>query len=114
MAPANPAVAAARAFEWGAPGAAFGGPATGAGIAAARLAPAAIGFGARAAANRMTANVADRLGNIIRSGGGTPTTIAPRGPRVASPLAALLTGSAVNAFQPAQPYPPGLGAAFAQ
>jgi hypothetical protein len=36
------------------------------------------------------------------------------GPSAASPLAALLMGSGVNALQPAQPYGPGLGAVFAQ
>ena len=71
-------------------------------------------LGARAAANRMTSSAVDRLGNIIRSGGSAPMTIAPMGPRVTSPLAALLMGSGVNAVQPAQPYATGLGAAFAQ
>jgi hypothetical protein len=61
-----------------------------------------------------TANAVDRLGNIIRSGGASPITIAPMGPRATSPLAALLMGSGVNAAQPAQPYATGLGAAFAQ
>jgi hypothetical protein len=70
--------------------------------------------GARAAANRMTANAVNNLSSIVRSGGGAPITIAPMGPRVTSPLAALLIGSGVNALQPAQPYVPGLGAAFAQ
>ena len=70
--------------------------------------------GARAAANRMTANAVNNLSSIVRSGGGAPITIAPMGPRAASPLAALLMGSGVNALQPAQPYAPGLGAAFAQ
>jgi hypothetical protein len=63
---------------------------------------------------RLTSSAVDRLSNIIRSGGAMPSAITPMGPRVASPLAALLTGSGVSAFRPAQPYPPGLGAVFAQ
>ena len=58
----------------------------------------------------MTNSAIDRLGNIIRSGGSAPTTLAPMGAAsVASPLAALLMGGGINATQPAQPYPPGLG-----
>jgi hypothetical protein len=93
-------------------GAEFSAPARLADCLVAHLASAAIGagtLGARAAADRMTASAVDRLGNVIRSGG-APITIAPMGPRAASPLAALLMGSGVNA----QPYAPGLGAAFAQ
>jgi hypothetical protein len=65
-------------------------------------------LGARAAANNMTANAANRLGNIIRSGG-APITIAPMGPRVASPLATLLMGSGVNAVQRRSPMRRGSG-----
>jgi hypothetical protein len=71
-------------------------------------------LGARSAANRMTANAVNNLSSIVRSGGRAPFTLPPMGPRVTSPLAALLLGSGVNALQPAQPYAPGLGAAFAQ
>ena len=92
-------------------GFAVGGP-VGAGLGA--LGSAAPGLGAKYMAARMTNSATDRLGNIIRSGGAMPSTIAPRGPAVTSPLAALLIGGGINATQPAQPYPPGLGAAFAQ
>jgi hypothetical protein len=74
----------------------------------------ATGLTARAAANRLTNSPVANLSNIIRSGGSTPTTLAPVGPRAASPLAALLMGGGVNAAQPAQPYASELGAAFAQ
>jgi hypothetical protein len=93
-------------------GFAVGGP-VGAGLGA--LGSAAPGLGAKYMGARMTNSAIDRLGNIIRSGGGAPTTLAPMGAAsVTSPLAALLMGGGINATQPAQPYPPGLGAAFAQ
>jgi hypothetical protein len=91
-------------------GFAAGGP-VGAGLGA--LGSAAPSFAAKRAAAGLTESAISRLGNIIRSGGASPTTIPPMGPRV-TPLAALLTGSGVSAFQPAQPYAPGLGATFAQ
>ena len=109
LAPTSPLMAVAHAAGGG-----LGALATGGAAIPASAAVAAGTLGARAVANRMTANAADRLGNIIRSGGSAPLTIAPMGPRVASPLAALLMGGGINATQPAQPYPPGLGAAFAQ
>jgi len=56
----------------------------------------------------------DNPGNLIRLGGASPALSPAMGPSVTSPLAALLMGSGVNAAQPAQPYAPGLGAAFAQ
>ena len=92
-------------------GFAAGGP-VGAGLGA--LGSAAPSLGAKYMATRMTNSAIDRLGNVIRFGGARPSAIAPMGPSVTSPLAALLTGSGVSAFQPAQPYAPGLGAAFAQ
>ena len=95
-------------------GGGLGAFATGGGSIPASVAFGAGTLGARAAANRMTANAVNNLSSIVRSGGGAPITIAPMGPRVTSPLAALLIGSGVNALQPAQPYVPGLGAAFAQ
>ena len=91
-----------------------GGIATGGLGTAGSLGTMATGLAARTVANRLTSSAVDRLSNIIRSGGASPTTIAPMGPSAASPLAALLMGSGVNAVQPAQPYSPGLGAAFAQ
>jgi hypothetical protein len=59
----------------------------------------------------VTDSAVDRLSSIIRSGRASPATLAPMGPRVASPLATLLMGSGVNALQPAQPR---LGTVFAQ
>jgi hypothetical protein len=109
LAPTNP-ISAAVHLVGGVPGAL----ATGGLSALAQGAGMAAGFGGKAAANRLTANAVNNLSNIIRSGGASPTTVAPMGPRVASPLAALLMGSGVNALQPAQPYGPGLGATFAQ
>jgi hypothetical protein len=109
LAPTSPLMASVHAAGGG-----LGALATGGVSVPASVAIGAGTLGARAAANRMTANAVNNLGNIIRSGGGAPTTIAPMGPRVASPLAALLMGSGVNAVQPAQPYAPGLGAVFAQ
>jgi hypothetical protein len=88
----------------------IGGRATGGLGTAASLGTMATGLAARTAANRLTSSAVNNLSNIVRSGGGAPTTIAPMGP---SPLVALLMGSGVNALQPAQPYAPGLGAAFA-
>ncbi len=96
-------------------GAALGGGVAGGGLGAlAPLAGTAATLGARKAAAGMTNAAVGRFGNIVRSGGALPAPIAPMGPSVTSPLAALLMGSGVSAFQPAQPYPQGLGAAFAQ
>ena len=91
-----------------------GGIATGGLGTAGSLGTMAPGLAARTAANRLTSSAVNNLSNIIRSGGSAPMTIASMGPSVASPLATLLTGSGVSAFQPAQSYAPGLGAAFAQ
>jgi hypothetical protein len=88
-----------------------GGP-VGASIGA--MAPGIPGAIAKNLASRMTANAADRAGALIRSSGSAPFTLPSMGPRVASPLAALLIGSGVNAIQPAQPHAPGLAAALAQ
>ena len=109
LAPTSPLMASVHAAGGG-----LGALATGGATIPASVALTAGTLGARAAANRMTASAVDRLGNIVRSGGSAPMTIAPMGPSVTSPLAALLMGSGVNALQPAQPYAPGLGAAFAQ
>jgi hypothetical protein len=109
LAPTSPLMAGLQATGGG-----LGAFATGGGSIPASVAFGAGTLGARAAANRMTANAVNNLSSIVRSGGGAPITIAPMGPRAASPLAALLMGSGVNALQPAQPYAPGLGAAFAQ
>jgi hypothetical protein len=109
LAPTSPLMAGLQATGGG-----LGAFATGGGSIPASVAFGAGTLGARAAANRMTANAVNNLSNIVRSGGGAPFTLPPMGPRAASPLAALLMGSGVNALQPAQPYAPGLGAAFAQ
>jgi hypothetical protein len=90
-----------------------GGIATGGLGTAGSLGTMATGLAARTAANRLTSSAVNNLSNIIRSGGSAPTTIAPMGPSARAPLAALLMGSGVNALEPAQPYAPGLGAAFA-
>ena len=92
----------------------IGGIATGGLGTAGSLGTMATGLAARTAANRLTNSAVANLSNIIRSGGSAPATSPAMGPSVASPLAALLTGSGVNAFQPAQPYAPGIGSAFAQ
>jgi hypothetical protein len=108
LAPTSPLMAGLQATGGG-----LGAFATGGATIPASAAFGAGTLGARAAANNMTASAVNNLGSIIRSGGSAPFTLPPMGPRVASPLAALLTGSGVSALQPAQPYP-GLGAAFAQ
>jgi hypothetical protein len=102
LAPTNP-ISAAVHLVGGVPGA-F---ATGGLSALAQGAGMAAGFGGKAAANRLTANAVNNLSSIVRSGGRAPFTLPPMGPRVASPLAALLAGSGVNALQPAQPYAAG-------
>jgi hypothetical protein len=92
----------------------IGGIATGGLGTAGSLGTMATGLAARTAANRLTNSAVANLSNIIRSGGASPAISPAMGPSVTSPLAALLTGSGVSAFQPAQPYAPGLGAVFAQ
>jgi hypothetical protein len=91
----------------------IGGLATGGVGTAGSLGTMATGLAAKAAANRLTANAVDSLGNLIRSGGVAAPAVAPSVfPRVASPLSAAL----VNSLFPSdpQPSPAGLGAAFAQ
>jgi hypothetical protein len=88
-----------------------GGIATGGIGTAGSLGTMATGLAARTAVNPITNSAVDRLSSVIRSGGSAPTTTTPMG--TASPLAALLMGSGVNALQPVQPYAPGLGAVFA-
>jgi hypothetical protein len=98
-------------FAGGGLGFAAGGPVGAAIGSMVSSAPSAI---AKGFASRLTNSAIDRAGNIVRSGGALPSTIAPMGPSATSPLAALLMGSGVSASQPAQPYALGLGAAFAQ
>jgi hypothetical protein len=106
LAPTNP-IAAAVHLTAGVPGA----MATGGLSALAQGAGMAAGFGAKAAANKLTANAVNNLGALIRSGGSAAPMAAPSAfPRVASPLSAAL----VNSLFAPGPQPYGLGAAFAQ